>query len=267
MKASDIIRINKIIASQKWDAYTFDVTNPNDPVKSVGLVLDKLSIDEKELFLTLLSNFKTIRNYRLPCSQLLRRLIDTYPTIDHFVFSEIVDKSDESKSSGTVNYELKSLSAAYPKKKFDFKNNPETEAFQGAEGLKVFVDDFIGSGTQFLEMIDDLNKKGLNCGDGIILTIAIQQLGAEELRKKGYAIIAEHELDKSLEFLKNSEDFELDPYELNSTITEKMPISILHALGFSNSEAIISMKRTPDNTLPIFSSRGDHNKWPALFPR
>lgn len=39
--------------------------------------------------------------------------------------------------------------------------------------------------------------------------------------------------------------------------------------GYEQSEALITLKRTPDNTLPIFWSRKDKDgtKWPAPFPR
>lgn len=269
MKALQLLRLNRLVDAKGWSASTFSPFHKMDPVALISQVIDQLDNDKQiSLYLNLLEEFLVIKDYRQPAIELLTKVVDAYPNDIEFVFAEVVDETDDTKSAAVLNYEIKSTSNVFSAtRNFQFLNDPRADGFQSSTGIKVLVDDFIGTGDQFCEMVDKLNYENLNSTAHIVLCIAIQREAFERLESLGYRVFSLYVRSPVLNKLSQRDDIQFDPYEVNFDIADKIPVHALQALGYGNSEAVVSMKRTPDNTLPIFTKNGVRTKWQAIFPR
>lgn len=262
------LRLQRIIEKNGWDKSSFDFLDDLEPFDLIKRVLDKLNGDEISLFLNLLDDYLVVREYRALLLESLQNLFSSFPEDTNFCFSQVLDGKGQPKSSASVNYELKSLKHRFDDKyNLEFYDNPRNREFAEWNGVKVFVDDFIGTGDQFVKMLQEMSRDGFDIDSGAIVCIAIQEEAKYRLENDGYTVLSSHVRSKSLKKLNQKDDFLFDPYELNLSIAEKVPLPALLSLGYGDSEATVTLKRTPDNTLPIFSDVGGGKKWPAIFPR
>jgi len=269
MKAFQLLRLNRIINSKGWSASTFSPFYQMDPVMLITKVIDQLDNENQiDLYFSLLEEFLVIRDYKRPALELLTKVIEEYSGATEFLFSEVVDETDDTKSAAVLNYECKSAANIFNSSQaLYFLSDPKAAQFQTSTGVKVFVDDFIGTGDQFCDMVKSLDDNGFNSSADAVMCIAIQRKAFERLETLGYKVFALYVRERVLHQLSQRADIKFDPYATNFDIADKIPVHALQALGYENSEALVAMKRTPDNTLPIFTKNGEKTGWHAIFPR
>ncbi len=120
------------------------------------------------------------------------------------------------------------------------------------EELLCLVDDFIGSGDTLFECIGAIERQmKLDYKKFIIVTISCQKETYDKLIDQGIQIYCKYQIKKGIS------DFnyipELDEKKmLMSDIEKNIPGAGLYSFGWQESEATITLKRTPDNTFPVF---------------
>ncbi len=218
--------------------------------------------EEYDLFLELLREFHwiSLNDYYNSCRQLLIEIINDLTTGNQNVYIfPIIAKNQQTKnkSGNFIAYLIKSLLPSIEnsdKFKFDDINNFEEVAkikYRKSDIL-LLVDDFIGSGETLEECLKDIKTTNKNIGDKFrILTIAIKKDTYDNLSKK-YTIY------KNIEVLKGISDYNIgDDVRQKKEIMRNIENRIFskvgdYSLGFKESESLISLLRTPDNTFPIF---------------
>lgn len=275
-ESQQLIQLFKI---REWD---IDETNEYSLYNRYKYILLKLGLttDEKELFLKLSRKFEIvdISEYLNGASKLLVEFIKQYNTYKNdkelYIMPAITKEKndkDEIKSSTFISYlftstniyyydELASKSIniiggyrdlEYKKKKFISNNRP-----------LILVDDFIGSGKQVMDSIDDICKLGINRDNIFILTLYIHETGKQRLDSEGINLIYLNSIHKEI-----SERLKKEEIELLKNIELKIKVKEGYEFGYGKSEALISLVRTPNNTLPIFHTVKKKGVNMAPFPR
>lgn len=125
----------------------------------------------------------------------------------------------------------------------------------------IIVDDFIGTGITAHNCITEFEKQGIPKEKMIILTIAIMEEGLKKLKKENICVeyLFLHKKGIESQFSKKTRR---QYYSVNNEICKRRGIK--HPSGFGNSQSLVSMQRTPNNTFPVF---WDMKMGTPLFPR
>ncbi|AMA48756.1 phosphoribosyltransferase [Flavobacterium covae] len=255
-----LIELDKIFEEKKWK----EKENYEKVLEALSnfsnIIFEK--DEEYDLFLELLREFHwiSLNDYYNSCKKLLTEIINDLDSSNQNIYIfPIITKNQNSKikSGYLVAYLIKSLIASIEiihTYKFEDVNN-----FVDIGKIKfkkndvlLLVDDFIGSGETLEECIQDVKKANKNIGDKFkILTIAIKKDTYIRLSKK-------YNIYKKLEILKGISDYntgdDINEKKLIMRNIENRIFSSIddYSLGFKESESLITLLRTPDNTFPIF---------------
>jgi hypothetical protein len=126
------------------------------------------------------------------------------------------------------------------------------------------VDDYIGSGNQANEAINNLKSNfGLNFTHLGIMVLVIQQVGLANLVGSDCFVSYFEKRNKGItdHYGANSKEM-----EIMKKLEKRMNIKDRFKLGFQQSEALVTMQRTPNNTFPIYWYRNESIKT-VPFPR
>lgn len=255
-----LIELDNIFETKKWK----EKENYQQVFESLSsfsnVIFDK--DEEYDLFLELLREFQwiSINDYYNSCRQLLIEIIkDLNSENQNIYIFPITSKihSSKVKSGYFVAYLIKSLiSSIENSEKFNFIDLNNFVDISNTKFKKndilLLVDDFIGSGESLEKCILDINKSNKNIGNKFkVLTIAIKKDTYMKLSKR-------FTIYKKLEVLKGISDYNTgdvvkEKKEIMKKIEDKIFSSIdSYSLGFKESESLITLLRTPDNTFPIF---------------
>lgn len=255
-----LIELDKIFEEKKWKEKENYEKVLNTLSNFSNIIFEK--DEEYDLFLELLREFHwiSLNDYYNSCKKLLTEIINDLDSSNQNIYIfPIITKNQNSKikSGYLVAYLIKSLIASIENihtYKFEDVNN-----FVDIGKIKfkkndvlLLVDDFIGSGETLEECIQDVKKANKNIGDKFkILTIAIKKDTYVRLSKK-------YNIYKKLEILKGISDYntgdDINEKKLIMRNIENRIFSSIddYSLGFKESESLITLLRTPDNTFPIF---------------
>jgi pyrimidine operon attenuation protein/uracil phosphoribosyltransferase len=238
-----------------------------------------LTIEEKELFLKLSRKIKLVdtNEYIKGVSKLLVKFIENYHDKNiqelYIMPSITQDKSkkDEIKSSTFISYLFTATNIYYndvlvkksvniiggyrdlniKKNKFIKKNKP-----------LILVDDFIGSGKQVTDSINDICSLGIKKENIFVLSLYTHEMGKQKLHNESINLIYENCITKEVSGVLNKKEI-----EVLKSIENKISVKPGYELGYGGSEALISLVRTPNNTLPIFHTVRKGGVNIAPFPR
>ena len=226
-----------------------------------------LPSNEIDLSLDLLDDYVIIKDYLGAARSLMVALRDLAADTPLLV-SPLVDyQSERTKSGHSLHYEMSNFTGLFGGKSILFRDDPKSKSSQAHKGIHVSVDDFIGTGNQFFKMIESVIKDGMEDTISHVAAICIQESAKTYLEAAGYKVIALHVLGKGLDRLSHRRGLPriqvVSEYE---KLEEKTACPPQYRLGRDETEALVTMKATPNNTLPIFWIEGKA-KWPAPFPR
>lgn len=234
----------------------------------ISEMLSAINKKDREIIFDLLPHYDIITNYTKYLFQLLKRVesihreeIILFPLMD-------INSITKIKSGAHVFYEMKTLARTEFEGRFRFYDSPDSKDVLRSPLPKYAVDDFIGSGEQTFDMLESMREINDQAFIEGVLTIAIMDSGCRAIEARGIRVVFEVMKRKAIDGYLRDEGKDADSiYRSYDAIEAQLKINPIYARGYQASEALISMKSTPDNTLPIFWSRGDSKKWPAPFPR
>lgn len=258
--AAYLFELDKIFEQKGWK----QKENYVDVYNSLSKFSEKIIEDKSEslLILELLREFHwiSLNDYYNNCRILLVNLISglNHRNTNIYAFPIIKKKHQFKVKSGSfVSYLMKSLLETIPngeRFKFEDINNfhdLKKIRFKSSD-VFILVDDFIGSGETFNECVKEIttiNKKFIE--NLRILTIAIKKDTLERISKK-YNIYYNFSVLKGITDYNIGNDIE-SKKQIMKTIENRIFLSIKqYSLGFQESESLITLLRTPDNTFPIF---------------
>jgi len=242
-------RLRKIISDKVWQRYDNFFIPDQTMEYSLLSFMAKMNSEQQNLFFSILEDYLIITEYRDDARDILSQLLEVVPQQSNIIVCAL------------FAYEIKNVSQQSNKGNIQVYDSPFSQKFQGAQGYKVIVDDFIGSGDQFLGIADDLRKQGLSSHFDAVASIVIQNEGKSRIEVAGYNVICAHVRGKCL-----ADSAIENAYELNDSVEKQIGVFPSMKRGYNQSEAAVTLRRTPNNTLPAFWLKGSSN-WPAPFPR
>ena len=236
-------------------------------LESLKQLLSNLDERERDIVFRLLERYLIIREYSIHAIEIIKMLDREYSG-EKIILSPVKSfGASRPKSGDALLYEIHTLRGMAERIKIEVADTPLSPKCYQDGWLHVSVDDFIGSGSQFLEMVRQIPENGRSPNIAAVCSIVIQRQAAELLESSGFRVHACVVREKAIGDPGGPfrEDMEV-AYEVYDNIESRLSCSNEYRRGYAMSEATVSMKSTPNNTLPIFWYNG-RNKWPAPFPR
>lgn len=129
----------------------------------------------------------------------------------------------------------------------------------------ILIDDFMGSGETALESLaylDFLRQEGKKI---YILVLVAQRQGMENVQKEGIPVFANIVREKGISDKFDKEEAEQKLGEMKK-ISKRLKVPKEMYLGFLESESLVAMNKTPNNTFPVYwYEKNGHSHAP--FPR
>lgn len=255
--------LNKIFKRKEW--YDRDV---NESVfDNFCLLLDNIKEHERDLILELIDRYEWIS-----FNQYQEKILEVLESVEEeklkglkkiYIFP-VIKREDEGgiKSGPFLMYQIKAcknLLKKYSSVEFvlisKFKSLSESELKLKESECIFLLDDYVGSGETLNFCLDEIEQNSSITNEKLnIITIAFQRETYDSLITQGISVYTNFISPRGLS------DFNVSPIldekiNLMLDIEKLIPGGSNFSLGYNNSEALITLARTPDNTFPIFWMR------------
>lgn len=266
----DTLKIDEVFKKQGWP---IDQTNKSSLYKRFLKTYRQLNQDERELFikLSLMYRWISLSDYSRLVIQLLEKVVEKYygaKAQDIWIYPiKKAEHHGKIKSADVVSYLCSEIQTQHSDRLYKRKihiigslDELLTKKNKFKEKPLVILDDFIGTGKYASDVVDELSANGIIQAKIIVCSLFISELGLKQVSSKGCQV--EYiELTRSV--LKELSSKEIG---LLSQIETSLGVSKEFQFGYGESANLISLIRTPNNSLPIFwfDSGRSHS---APFPR
>ena len=263
MNISDFTTKISILFSQKQciSSKTWKEEFP-EAVYNIIKIAENFNSDEIDLFYDLLSRYTIcdFAAYNALTENALSEVLKVIPnnTSKVYVFP-LVKPTDlqKTKSSQFVTYIYQSviLRKAQGSTSFLFnKGNELSQEKQNNNFCVLLVDDFIGTGKTAIDCADDyVNNKNINKNSIVISTFYSMESGFNTVKNAGYKIISLNTMKRGISDYFNKTELPLK-YQIIDEIETRQGIPKTFKMGLNQSEALLTLMRTPNNTFPMFWS-------------
>jgi hypothetical protein len=172
------------------------------------------------------------------------------------------------KSGDQISYVLSSLISQNDSKYKSFGTPFSNEIVDQQNFCAVFIDDFVGTGETVEECVEEFRKKHPEMNT-VVASIVAQERGIAAAERLGVQVLANHRRDRVISDGNSIDGSTSDNLRVYNSIEGAIGVSHDYRLGYGASEAVVTISRTPDNTLPIFwiNSPDEDFAWLAPFPR
>jgi hypothetical protein len=252
-----VMQLNKIFKEKNWSKIENNEYVYESLCNLSALLIE--SEEEHKLFLELIERYTWLSfgDYSVKVKKLLESfLIDSGLIISKFYTFPAIKPEDEkkNKSGNTISYMIK-CNKPYIKNINHIKFNELTQ-FREFENLFLkedeyilLVDDYIGSGETLFSCIKKIESINTDLKDKIIVaSIAIQHDTIAKIKQPLHYVDA---VKKGISDCYNSPEKEKHIQTMIQLET-KLISGRNFSLGYEQSEGLVTMMRTPDNTFPIF---------------
>lgn len=273
-----LIRIMQVFKKNQWSIETSEDISNSLFNRYCKRILDLKENKKRDLMIEL-----TERYLWIPDDKYLEYLIDALIKL-MTIKSEISNTTkiyimplispedkDKIKSSSMVAYLFNSVKLRYHSKLSKYKfiivddESKLHSNLKDTDSMIILVDDYIGTGETAEKCILHMIEQGVEKKQIGIISLVAQKLGLDYLSKYDISIAVSVIRNKGISDFYKDEILETN-LNLMRDIETKMSIKDKYRLGYGKSEALVTMCRTPNNTLPLFwEESGNMNVAP--FPR
>lgn len=271
-----IARVAKLFVDRGWSYPPPKNSREEYVFNSACALLLRLTPVEQELVLDLLARFVWVK------FQGYQQLLETamgkiepgmiHSSPDVYILPLIHPAQNDAKSGSALVYPFRAHApyvSALAGCQFYAYTSLRHRKRKGAPATVIFVDDFIGSGRSAQKVLHTSYRSHYIRGDKLVVCCLVaQREGIRRVRRMSVPVVyADSHLRAIREAPRAAQPAH---YELVQRIANRLRIDHAYRRGYENSEALISLLRTPNNTLPIFWSRNTDEEgtpWPSPFPR
>lgn len=282
--AERIAELQKIFEIKGWHIGGSDEENEDSDMaiafNKVCLVSAELTDAEYSLFKEMLSRYTVVpyESYKAATRRLVKKMpVPDSPKEVYHVAPVIAPKDlGASKSGIQMVYPFahdawKKLDPYKKNKICDhiFASDIKNKSKSSTSFTSIFVDDFVGTGNTVEEFLDDYELNHKSPHEKIVFAvICIMQKGLDYIRSRGYEVYYDKLIQKGIDDCEAISDKDAAK-QLMESLEAKLNVLKGYELGYLGSQALVTMIRTPNNTLPIFwlTKRRGSGEWPAPFPR
>lgn len=257
--SSAMMKLHKIFKEKSWinkdkDEFAFN---------NFCLLFDNLSSEQRELILELTERYTWIA--AMEYHDAILSIIQSIPNsvlegVTEVHFFPIIKPGDEDKykSGEHLIYHIKANRVSFLNfkgikirflKRFDDFNKI---SFDPVTHRLFLVDDFIGSGDTLDQCLNEFKTRNTIDNPNINVTcISCQRETLDRFRTEGIQFFSQHVINKGISDYNDSPVLE-EKRNMMKVIEKSIPGSKSFSLGWNESEATVTLMRTPDNTFPIF---------------
>ena len=255
-----LMRFFKIFVNKEW----ISIEGYDDVLNRFGKLIDVLKEDEIELIIDLTERYYWVsyNEYHTSLRRLLILLLEHSLSNKNRLFIFPIIKPDDEKkikSGHAIMYMINSIKASISG--FDnievvllkeFAELKEENLLLCDEDFMILVDDYIGTGKTLNTTLLEIQKnKTIHNDNYAIFTIAIQDKAIELLKDQNINQYNWVSLPKGISGYYDKPESERRLKTMNG-IENRIPKVGKFKLGYEQSEALITLIRTPNNTFPIF---------------
>lgn len=242
----------------------------------------KLDKDEQELVINLMRcySFYSHTDYQDLLVEAFLKIEDNQiDDVDKIVIAPLVKAKDvqncRSKSGYSLLYAADLVAINENKKLAKLERkvivNPyiSRDKLSGEKLLVILIDDFVGSGDTAVEVVN-LVKNNFSAKDKIIVTCLVTiQKGIDRLNSASIPFFFAKSALKGIQDNHFIENKNLAYQLIDKIWKDHLAISEQFKRGYKDSEALLTLMRTPNNTLPMYwcKKARDGSDWPSPFTR
>jgi len=258
-----VTKLQKILASKNWQ---IDVDDNSKIFTNFCHLLELLKEEEQDLILKLVDKydyfpFNTYDSMIKECVKKIKSYFsDKIDNFNQIILLPIITERyfGYTKSGNLPLYQIKNyipeVFGVVNSKVFSYEIPSHVNEYNANRNnaLLIFVDDFLGSGDSAIEALNYYEANLKKDDDTVVLlSLVAQEQGVLNLFEKGYDVFSSKIRKKGL-----TDNFELEEAnaykDIMLGIEAKLKVSAKYRLGYKQSEALVSMIRTPNNTFPVF---------------
>ncbi|WP_299851827.1 hypothetical protein [uncultured Roseovarius sp.] len=267
MKAEHVEWLDDLVTANSWEAFDHEAHPTKSVRDAIYDLLAHLPRNEASLVLQLLEDYRIVKDYTSFARALMVEIKKSVGNAETIITPVRDYNAERPKSGQALHYDMGNFTAFFEDNQVKLLDDLRSDKCQSHNGPHISVDDFIGTGGQFLKMRDKVVDSGKDFNVTHIATMCIQEEAAKRLAAEGFQIITLDTRPKALPQLAYKSGRLLNELYAEYDILESKTACPERAKrGWDGSEALITLKSTPNNTLPIFWVEGK-KKWPAPFPR
>lgn len=265
-----ISRLDEIYDQNKWSEQEY-VSGVRDILERVAKFVLNINADNRPLIMSMIEKYHLSRfNHRhaYVTWERIRILSEKYKSV---LILPVIPVGDQENSSGVAAaYDvMNALVTRKPPGVTQRKNPYEKDVNAIKAKYVLFIDDFIASGSQFLKMYNEVSAN-LGSAKVGLYAFVIQAEGEEKIRNSGIEVFSELSRGKAI-----TDGFAVGSMPVDEAMAAYLKLEALIAvpkhqtLGDRKMEALVTMRRTPNSTLPIFwcENGAGGKSWPAPFVR
>lgn len=273
-----LIRIHQIFEKNKWSIESKEDARESLFNRYCERILDINENKERDLVLELTERYLWIQEeqYIYYLIDAVKKLLSMKPEITEktkIYIMPLVSPQDEgkTKSSSMLVYLFNSVKLRYDnvlsKYKFEIIDKTENLSLylKNKDAILLLADDYIGTGETAEKCLLHILQKKVEINQIAIVCLVAQKSGLDYLSKYTVCVSASIVRQRGISDFYEGEILDKN-IQLMRDVEEKISIKEKYRFGYKESEALVTMCRTPNNTFPIFWAEKGRMKI-APFPR
>lgn len=247
----DVFLMTELFNRKSWNRYVGYESVLDAYIETLG----RMTGPEKVLFLDLTERFLWIMDYTTDIITQLNRILNQFNYQDYYVI-RCIEKSEQrkSKSSGVVIYEIKNpvVQRKLVKPVHILNSTSDLKKLKDlSNSLFILVDDFVGTGQTADDCMTDLKQiQPTIAGKMVVMCIVALEQGIQKLSNLHVPIFYRYRFNRGISDYYTGYKLRKN-IRLMQQIENNFEISTYN-FGFQGSEALVCLKRCPNNTFPIY---------------
>lgn len=271
LNPNELLLVKQIFEQKRWETIPFFSDDDASFFAAVCRFLEGVTGNERELLISILKKYEYIVDYYSYASSISRKLKDLIGENDKCYFFPVEEGGGVIKSGHTFCYDLSAFFSKQKYKNVIFADSPFSNKVKISEEAKyVLVDDFIGTGDQIYNVYEKLRAKGIDPRQTFCVCIRMLKKAKSRLSYVGLSVVCDDSAPTAISSGYAIGDFSLEKaLDLYLKMESRVKVPNGFSLGYGRAEALVTMKKTPNNTLPIFwiNTGIGGGEWPAPFRR
>ncbi|WP_181703271.1 phosphoribosyltransferase [Chthonobacter albigriseus] len=236
----------------------------------------RLNAKQRALFTELVARFTYINNYNAYIFDICTEIESILTKNGKYIISPLVSyRPSKVKSGEVVFYDITTTIRVPRGIELKKERHPASKKMDYSNvNTLIIVDDFIGTGDQLLSLYSHLRERGLNASKLHVFTIVACRQAISRIEYIGANISTRFIIPPAIRSGSGIGELSIqNAYDVYETIISDKKIRKTDNTGFGygygRSEALVCLKRVPNNTLAIFWNEwtDGRRRWPAIFPR
>lgn len=247
----DVFLMTELFNRKSWNRYVGYESVLDAYIETLG----RMTGPEKVLFLDLTERFLWIMDYTTDIITQLNRILNQFNYQDYYVI-RCIEKSEQrkSKSSGVVLYEIKNpvVQRKLVKPVHILNSTSDLKKLKDlSNSLFILVDDFVGTGQTADDCMTDLKQiQPTIAGKMVVMCIVALEQGIQKLSNLHVPIFYRYRFNRGISDYYTGYKLR-ENIRLMQEIENNFEISTYN-FGYQGSEALVCLKRCPNNTFPIY---------------